>query len=229
MGKRMTDLKLGHFMEFEKSPISKDVPLTDFTLITPETPLKSFNLDWSERDLPEKLRTKHVHGLHPYLGKYVPQLVETFLRKYEPKKVLDPFCGSGTTLVEASALGINSVGCDISTFNCLLSKVKTDKYDIGLLQQEIKDILRRMEFAISNPHFYDSFEDTDNNYLKKWFSLKARKELLLFKSLIPDYENQDILKIILSRSARSARLTTHFDLDFPKKPQTEPYYCYKHR
>jgi hypothetical protein len=36
------------------------------------------------------------------------------------------------------------------------------------------------------------------------------------------------LKIILSRSARSARLTTHYDLDFPKNPTTEPYYCYKH-
>jgi hypothetical protein len=42
------------------------------------------------------------------------------------------------------------------------------------------------------------------------------------------YEYADLLKIILSRSARSARLTTHFDLDFPKHPQTEPYWCYKH-
>ena len=37
-----------------------------------------------------------------------------------------------------------------------------------------------------------------------------------------------MLKVILSRSARSTRLTTHFDLDFPKKPQTEPYLCRKH-
>jgi hypothetical protein len=36
------------------------------------------------------------------------------------------------------------------------------------------------------------------------------------------------LKVILSRAARSARQTTHFDLDFPKRPQTEPYDCYKH-
>ena len=39
---------------------------------------------------------------------------------------------------------------------------------------------------------------------------------------------EDVLKVILSRAARSARLTTHFDLDFPKRPQLEPYYCYKH-
>ena len=33
-------------------------------------------LSWTEAELPERERTKHVHRLHPYLGKYVPQLVE---------------------------------------------------------------------------------------------------------------------------------------------------------
>ena len=33
-------------------------------------------LSWSESDLPERIRTKHVHRLHPYLGKFIPQLVE---------------------------------------------------------------------------------------------------------------------------------------------------------
>jgi hypothetical protein len=39
-------------------------------------------LSWSERELPEHERTKHVHRLHPYLGKFVPQLVETLLARY---------------------------------------------------------------------------------------------------------------------------------------------------
>jgi len=46
--------------------------------VTPETPLDQLNLNWRERDLPEKERTKHVHRLHPYLGKFIPQLVEIF-------------------------------------------------------------------------------------------------------------------------------------------------------
>jgi hypothetical protein len=41
--------------------------------VTPDTPLSDLNLNWRERDLPEKLRTRHVHRLHPYLGKYIPQ------------------------------------------------------------------------------------------------------------------------------------------------------------
>lgn len=135
-----------------------DTPTVPAT-VTPNTPLESLNLNWRERDLPEHQRTRHVHRLHPYPGKFIPQLAEIFLRKFfQPGQTLyDPFAGSGTTLIQAS-------------------------------------------------------------------------ELLTYRSLIDTgaYQYKDLLKIILSCSARSARLTTHFDLDFPKKPQTEPYECYKH-
>jgi len=204
--------------------------LDDFSWVNRDTLLESLNLSWKEHDLPEILRTKHVHRLHPYLGKYVPQLVEILLRKFAPKTVCDPFCGSGTTLVEANALGINSIGCDISAFNCLLTKVKTDEYDTVKLEREVKDILSK---TISKVKLSDEPKDLvdkeASSYLKQWFHKKVLGELLVFRNLIKNYEYQDIMKVILSRSARSARLTTHFDLDFPKKPQTDSYYCFKHR
>src|SRR4029079_6858090 len=83
-------------------------------------------LSWTEAELPERERTKHVHRLHPYLGKFVPQLVEGFLRRYfaPGQRILDPFAGSGTTLVECSTYGTNSTGIDISAFNVLLARVK---------------------------------------------------------------------------------------------------------
>lgn len=209
----------------------KETPLVDFARVNTKTSLESLNLNWRETDLPERERTKHVHRLHPYMGKFVPQLVETFLRKYCPKLVYDPFCGSGTTLVEANALGIDSLGADISVFNVLLSRVKTFKYDINLLTKELNSILQRIE-----QHRREIVVDkrnrlfkTDNQYLNEWFTDQARKELLCYLSLIPHYRCQGLLKIILARAARSARLVTHYDLDFPKKPQKEPYYCYKHR
>jgi DNA modification methylase len=212
------------------NPIYKTLPLTDFTQVNPSTPLSELNLNWRETDLPERIRTKHVHRLHPYLGKFIPQIAEIFLRKYEPKVVCDPFGGSGTTLVEANALGIASVGCDISAFNCLLMKVKTDHYDFTRLEKEIRDILEKVQLALTAPLFRRTFNnlDTDNEYLKRWFAPEAMHELLYYRSLIPNYHYQDLMKVILSRSARSSRLTTHFDLDFPKVPQTIPYKCYKH-
>ncbi|MDE2931548.1 MAG: class I SAM-dependent methyltransferase [Chloroflexota bacterium] len=204
-------------------------PFTTFSSVTPKTELEVLNLNWREQDLPERIRTKHVHRLHPYLGKFVPQLAEIFLRKYEPATVCDPFCGSGTALVEAVGLGINAAGCDISSFNTLMSRVKTDKYDLQQLEFEIGDILNRvastkqMRLLEEKPSYHSS------EYLNSWFAPPALKSLIAYRELIEDYQYSDVLRLILSRSARSARLTTHFDLDFPKYPQTEPYYCYKHR
>ncbi|PIQ76710.1 DNA methylase [Candidatus Peregrinibacteria bacterium CG11_big_fil_rev_8_21_14_0_20_49_14] len=206
-------------------------PLTDFISVNADTDLETLNLNWREKDLPEFTRTKHVHRLHPYLGKFIPQLVEIFLRKFQPKLVYDPFCGSGTTLVEASTLGIDCLGTDISAFNVLLTKTKTAKYDIDILECDIYGILDRLKkykTKYSDDAKVKTVLSTNNQYLKDWFADQARSELLCFLKMIKDYHYQDLFKIILSRSARSARLVTHFDLDFPKKPQTEPYECYKH-
>ena len=202
-----------------------------------DTPLESLSLNWTEKQLPERERTRHVHRLHPYLGKYIPQLVEVFLRKYFPPgaMVLDPFSGSGTTLVQANELGINSAGCDISAFNVLLGSVKTRRYDILQLQQEASDIIEKTAGLTRQGNallFDDSIGPVPvsmgSKYLQQWFAPRALEELLTFRSLIPNYRYRDFLKVVLSRSARSARLTTHFDLDFPKEPVTEPYRCYKH-
>ena len=204
--------------------------------VNSNTPLESLNLNWGERDLPERIRTRHVNRLHPYLGKYIPQLVEIFLRKFfKPgQTVLDPFVGSGTTLIQSNELGINSIGFDISIFNVMLCRAKTAKYDLKKVKQEILDILEKVtkkhEIEPQQLALWESQGSYHSDYLKTWFAPQSLDELLVYRSLIEKggYEYNDLLKIILSRSARSARLTTHFDLDFPKKPQTEPYWCYKH-
>jgi DNA modification methylase len=188
-------------------------------------------------NVPEYQRTKHVHRLHPYLGKFVPQLVEVFLKKFFKKgdTIIDPFSGSGTTLVEANVLGINSIGIEISYFNVLIQKVKTKKYDLKEVEYEVKDALKRLEsfskFLTKRTLFDIEKIDltTDSEYLRKWFSDRALKEILFYKSIIPEYKNQDVLMVILSRSARSARLVPHYDLARPKEPIREAYWCKKHK
>ena len=66
-------------------------------------------------------------------------------------------------------------------------------------------------------------------YVREWFAPDSVADLLRFGSLAEDYEHADVLRIVLARAARSARLTTHFDLDFPRVPQREPYWCHKHK
>jgi hypothetical protein len=65
--------------------------------------------------------------------------------------------------------------------------------------------------------------------VRDWYAPKAAAELLFFRSLVGDYEHADVLRVVLARAARSARRTTHFDLDFPRTPQRTPYWCHKHR
>jgi hypothetical protein len=182
------------------------------------------DLSWSERDLPERERTKHVHRLHPYLGKYIPQLVEELFRRHVPRRgrVLDPFAGSGTTLVQALESGHDAVGVDIAAFNCLLVSVKTRAYNPFVLERDVRDVLARFERGEGDP-------GTPGPYADAWFAPQARDDLLRFGSLLGDVESADVLRVVLARAARSARRTTHFDLDFPRTPQVEPYWCYKHR
>ena len=179
-------------------------------------------LSWSERDLPERERTKHVHRLHPYLGKFIPQLVEVLLGRYfvTGQHVLDPFAGSGTTLVQALESGLDATGADIAAFNCLLMEVKTRRYNPFVLERELRAACERIGETSTEPL---------RGYMRAWFAPQAARELLGFRGLVDDYVNADVLRVVLGRAARSARRTRHFDLDFPRQTQREEYWCHKHK
>src|SRR3954463_6041104 len=130
-------------------------------------------LSWSERDLPERERTKHVHRLHPYLGKFIPQLVEALLDRYVAPggRVLDPFSGSGTTLVQSIESGYDAVGVDVAAFNVLLARVKTASYEPFALERELRDALRRQGDPAQ-----------PSAYVRRWFAAQSADELLAFRS-----------------------------------------------
>ena len=183
-------------------------------------------LSWSESALPEHVRTKHVHRLHPYHGKFIPQLVEVLLDRYLPVggHVLDPFAGSGTTLVQALESGRDATGAELAAFNCLLMRVKTARYDVDALGVELRDACARVEsFELGRVRV------PREPYLREWYAPRAAAELFAFRDLVGEYEHADVLRVILSRSARSARRAAHFDLEAPGAPQTGEYWCHKHR
>ena len=277
---------------------------------------KSFNgqreTDWREKlgkdlnwtlsfdNLKEKDTTKHIHRLHPYKGKFIPQLVEYFIDDHKDnfktktyfKKgdiILDPFSGSGTTMVQANEQGMYAIGIDISAFNSLIANVKVVKVDFKDLNNEIKKITIALKEFISNnkntefeselldelnifnkkyfpspefkikvrtkeiiereytpkkeSEFSNKFEqlrkkynlklkqDKSSNFLEKWYLEPVKNEIdFTFKQLkkVENPTTKKIITIILSRTIRSCRATTHADLATLKEPVTKIYYCRKH-
>ena len=184
-------------------------------------------LSWSEDELPQLRRTKHVHGLHPYLGKFIPQLVETFLQRYfrRGECIFDPFVGSGTTLVEANAFGADSVGVDISAFNCLVCEVKTRPHSLASLELSLEAAAAEARGARA------SVGAAGSAWLADWFAPPALAELLAYRAVAERLPRAfvPVAQLVLSRAARSARMTTHFDLEFPRAPVRSPYFCQKHK
>ena len=277
---------------------------------------KSFNgnreINWTEKlgndlnwtlsfdKLKESDTTKHVHRLHPYKGKFIPQLVEYFLDNHVDnfkketyfKKgdiILDPFSGSGTTMIQSNELGMHAIGIDISAFNALIANVKVGKVDFQDLYNELTRISNALKQFISNNRnsqfeselleklnvfnyqhfpspefkikarngeidektycpqkeyeFLQTFnelvekyqlklkQDNANNFIEQWFLQPVKNEIdFVFERLkeVKNSRTKKVLTIILSRTIRSCRATTHADLATLKEPVTTTYYCRKH-
>src|SRR3989304_4842647 len=131
--------------------------------------------------IPEGLHTiSCTHGMHRFPGKFIPNLPRYLLRSVlkhrGDRTVFDPFCGSGTTLVEAALEGRPFVGIDIDPLAVLIATAKTEPLeedDLKLLASFWKDY----DYTRQNPDLIPAVPN-----LLHWFSGKAVTELSAIKS-----------------------------------------------
>lgn len=107
-----------------------------------------------------------THGLFPYRGKFHPQLIKGILNilKVQPGDVvLDSMCGSGTLNVEASIIGIDSIGIEKSPFCVLMSEVKYEalKVDSSQLSLILNNMRKNYETLISSKKLPRDFSRHD--------------------------------------------------------------------
>lgn len=107
-----------------------------------------------------------AHGLHEYKGKFNPQIARAILNTADLRGgavVLDPFCGSGTTLVEAVHLGFTPVGADLNPLATFIATAKIDA-----LAMHEADFAELANLRLGRPTAPD--KSARGEYLQRWFA-----------------------------------------------------------
>lgn len=151
--RRFTEEQLKSIVRFAKGRTSIAESSASYTESKSMVHLQ--NLDW---DFVGARGGYLTHSLHPYPAKFIPQIPNTLIQELSSvgETVLDMFCGSGTTLVEALVLKRNAVGIDANPLACLISQAKTtaitseDKLELESLALKAREYAASVSLAVPN-------------------------------------------------------------------------------
>lgn len=204
------------------------------------------SIDWEC----EKEDTRYLtHDFHPYSSKYIPQIPRNLvgILTGRGETVLDPFVGSGTTLVECKLLGRNSIGIDINPLACLISKAKTTLVSPECLKKEAQSLLGSIEKEIlairGSPTLFSYSSHKENptvgadvvvpnfSYIGSWFQPQVIKELSVIKAYIDGVDDKHLREFFLVAFSSILRTVSNAasgfgNLMISKKP-TEKKFIYE--
>ncbi|MEM2934335.1 MAG: DNA methyltransferase [Methanocellales archaeon] len=153
--------------------------------------------DWTFK---EANTHEYTHGLHPYPARMCPQIARKLIKLYsKPKDIIfDPFCGSGTVLVEAKLAGRNGIGVDLNPFGILLSEVKTMQIDPIILKKNINNFLDNVRpLQIESKRKNVSFEVPRFFNIEFWFKEYVIRDLVVVKKCIDEITDPNVKKFLL--------------------------------
>ena len=105
------------------------------------------------------------------------------------------------------------------------SKKKVDEF------YELLSEFKRKHTQMNHLQLIDIENKEIPDFINEWYTSRIREELFFYINLLNEIEDEqirDLMKVVLSRTARSCRATTHSDLATLVKPIYDPYYCKKH-
>lgn len=189
----------------------------------------------------EAANTKEfTHCYHNYPAMMIPQVARRLINEYKTatsKLLFDPYCGTGTSLVEANLVGLNAIGSDLNPLARLIAKTKTTKFDIEQISKSasnLNNLIKKFDSKF-NPN-YDLFtsddyilEDNDIKYsipnftnIDYWFSDNVKKRLGFLKYLIDEQvapQVKDFFLIPFSETVRESSYTRNSEFKLFRMPQ----------
>ncbi|MFI5251143.1 MAG: DNA methyltransferase [Bacteroidota bacterium] len=198
--------------------------LSLFDVQTKKAHVPSYQLEFKDWDFASADTKIETHGFHPYPAMMIPQIARLLIQMHGKKgqPLLDPFCGSGTALVEARIAGLNSYGIDINPLALLLSKVKTTpldiqilkKYSIRLCDDYLKTTIKLADKKDSEiiPKFFN---------IDYWFRPKISRQLFVLKSVIdkiPEIDYRGFFLIAFSQTVRESSYTRNGEFKLFRMP-----------
>ncbi len=160
-----------------------------------------------------------VHGLHEYRGKFNPQVCRSLMNILGARPgdvLLDPFCGSGTTLVEAAHRGVRAMGTDLNPLAVYIANAKllALKTPAKLLQAGLDRIIERYRFV--------SWVDDDSHrmdYLRSWFEPESLSQIEKIRNAIEEeVDHKSFYLTIASNLIREYSLQDPADLRIRRRP-----------
>ena len=166
--------------------------------------LKYKDESWDFREADTK---EYTHCFHTYPAMMIPQIARKLLKEYgtEGGWLLDPYCGTGTSLVEASLFGMHSVGCDINPLVRLIATAKSTPICLSILDEslnKLNDDLFQIEFRDGK---VPDAPIPDILNLGYWFSEEVIKSLAYLRNRISKVEDEVVRNFILVAFSETVR------------------------
>lgn len=145
---------------------------------------------------PNRQSTRYsAHGLHEYKGKFNPQIVRAILNILNipnGSHVLDPFCGSGTSLLESVHLGMSAVGTDINPLAVYIANAKLTavKLPVADLRRQLGVVLKKLQTI--NPASIKDKDSARSDYLSSWFTPEIYEDIERLRISIEEIDQSSV-------------------------------------
>jgi len=165
----------------------------------------------------------HTHCYHVYPAMMIPQVARRLIRLYGRVGgvLLDPFCGSGTSLVEARLAGMHAIGVDLNPFAAFLARAKTTDFDLEQVAREAKRLRAAVDEMLKNsvriepPQFFN---------IDYWFKPEVQADLALLHHAIQNHTTpavRDFFLVAFASTVRESSNTRRGEYKLYRIPEAE--------